>query len=92
MLTKMDWCTVANDNLFLHADDLMSVDTTSGIITIKAGHDMNIKCAADLTVDVEGDMTEIVGTWKSSATGSTWNHTSGGDITIVGGPNIHLNP
>ena len=92
MLTKMDWCTVANDNLFLHADDLMSVDTTSGIITVKSGSDMNLKCAANLFVDAEGDMTEFVGSWKVSTTATTWNHTSGGDITIVGGPNIHLNP
>ena len=70
----------------------MSVDTTSGIITVKSGSDMNLKCAADLFVDVEGDMTEMVGSWKVSTTSTTWNHTSGGDITIVGGPDINLNP
>ena len=33
-----------------------------------------------------------VGTSKTSTTGSTWGHTSGGDITVTGGPNINLNP
>ena len=92
MLTVKDWTTIVNDNVYFHADDLMSVDTTSGIITVKSGSDMNLKCAADLFVDVEGDMTEMVGSWKVSTTSTTWNHTSGGDITIVGGPDINLNP
>ena len=62
----------------------LSQSTISGIISIKSGKTLNVKSVGTMTYATEAN---LVGT-----TTTTWGHTSGGDITIVGGPNIHLNP
>ena len=59
---------------------------------MKSGTTLNIKSVGQMTTHTEANYLETVATTKVSTTGGTWNHTSGGDITIVGGPNIHLNP
>ena len=68
---------------------------------MKSAAAMDIKTEADgLTIYSEGLVTEtfkarqitnITGSLSSTTT-TTWTHTSGGDITITGGPNINLNP
>ena len=70
----------------------ISQTSVTGITSMKAGSSLNMKTAVDMTLHAETSMLETVGTTKVSTTGGTWNHTSGADITIVGGPNIHLNP
>ena len=100
-LIGKDWTTMANDNAYLHADDIMSLDTTSGILTIKSGSKLNMKSVADMHIKSETDLFEEVATFKVSSTGTTWNHTSqqaitvlavNDDITMTGGTDIHLNP
>ena len=70
----------------------LSTSTVSGITSFKSGDKLNMKSAAAMLINPETTLTETVGTSKTSTTGSTWGHTSGGDITVTGGPNINLNP
>ncbi|SVD74905.1 uncharacterized protein METZ01_LOCUS427759, partial [marine metagenome] len=53
---------------------------------------LNIKSAEAMHINPEKTLHEEVGKSKTSSTGETWGHTSGGDITVTGGPNINLNP
>ena len=61
----------------------LSQSTISGIVSIKSGSTLNVKSASTMTVNTEANLI--------STTSTTWDHTSGGDITIIGGPNIYLN-
>jgi len=70
----------------------LSQSTISGIISIKSGSTLNMKSVTAMTIHTETTLLENVGTSKVSITGETWDHTSLEDITIIGGPNIHLNP
>jgi len=70
----------------------LSQSTISGIISIKSGDTLNMKSVKSMTLHTETSMHENVGTYKVSNTGGYWAHTSLEDITIIGGPNIHLNP
>ena len=89
---QKDFTTLVGNDILTNAKNNMAVSTTSGIMSHKSGSKLNIKSASDMHVKSEATLTENVATTKVSTTGSTWNHTSGGDITVVGGPNIHLNP
>jgi len=75
-----------------HAFTDISQTTVTGITSIKSGDKLNMKSALAMTIHAETSLNETVGTTKVSSTGSTWLHTSADDITIIGGPNIHLNP
>ena len=44
------------------------------------------------SLTVQSSTTYDLKTTWAGTTGSTWTHTSSGDITITGGPNINLNP
>jgi len=70
----------------------ISQTSVTGITSMKSGDKLNMKSALAMTIHTETSLLERVNTSKISTTGSTWNHTSGADITIVGGPNIELNP
>jgi hypothetical protein len=73
---------------------------------VAKGNDVNIKGNCNLTIDqncttyIKGDWDILVGgnkreTVQGTVTeeyAKTQNTTAGGDITIVGGPNINLNP
>jgi hypothetical protein len=64
------------------------------------GNTLNMKSKLGMTIHSESTLSQIVGTAWTSTTGTTWDHASSGaigieslgDITIDGGPNIHLNP
>jgi len=62
----------------------MTVSTITGDMSLRSGLKTNIKSATNMTIKTEAALI-------SNST-STWTHTSGGDITITGGPNIKLNP
>jgi hypothetical protein len=70
----------------------ISQTSVTGITSMKSGDKLNMKSALAMTIHAETSLLERVNTSKISTTGSTWNHTSGADITITGGPNIKLNP
>jgi len=104
---NVDIYTDANYTLFALIDMKLTTmvnftaTTVSGIMSMKSGTKLNVKSADAMHIKSETDLVENVGTFKVSTTGTTWNHTSqdlinvtatGGDVTIVGGPDIHLNP
>ena len=66
------------------AKNNMTITTLSGISSFKSGNKLNIKSADQMVIQTESTLT--------SNSSSTWTHTSGGDISITGGPNIKLNP
>ena len=78
----------------------LSASTITGIVSVKSGSTLNMKSADIMTIHTEDSMiqqanlswTETVGYDKTSTTGTTWTHTSSGDIEITGGPDIQLNP
>jgi len=74
----------SSSDYMLSVSDNMSSSTISGIMSMKSGSTLNVKSVGTMTYATEAN---LVGT-----TTTTWNHTSGGDITIVGGPDINLNP
>jgi len=45
-----------------------------------------------MKIESKNTLSQIVGTSWTGTTGTTWNHTSSGNITITGGPDINLNP
>jgi hypothetical protein len=73
-----------DSDYMLNVSSNLSQSTISGIVSIKSGSTLNMKSASTMTYATEAN---LIGT-----TSTTWNHTSGGDITIIGGPNINLNP
>jgi len=79
-------------DVIINAKNNMSLKTTTGIVAIGAGTNINIQSSKTTLIKSGSTYTETVGTTRASTTGSTWTHTSGGDITITGGPNINLNP
>jgi len=87
-------------NYLLDVKTDISQSTISGIISLKSGSKLNIKSKTAMTINPETSLASIVGTAWTSTTGTTWAHASSGaigieslgDITIDGGPNIHLNP
>ena len=79
-------------DILINAKNNMSLKTTTGIVAIGAGSNVDMRSSATTLIKSGTTYTETVGTTRTSTTGSTWSHTSGGDITITGGPNINLNP
>jgi len=74
--------------------------TTIGALTITSKGNIKVETPADYNKTVQGNVTNTVtGTLTDDITGavtenygSTQDTTAGGDITIIGGPNINLNP
>jgi hypothetical protein len=79
-------------DVLISAKNNMSLKTTTGIVAIGAGTNVNIQSVATMLLKSGTTYTETVGTTRTSTSGSTWTHTSGGNITITGGPLINLNP
>ena len=79
-------------DILINAKNNMSLKTTTGIVAIGAGSNVDMRSSATTLIKSGTTYTETVGTTRTSTTGGTWSHTSGGDITITGGPNINLNP
>ena len=69
-----------------------TLSTVDGDMSLRSGIKLNLKSVDDMAIKTEAALTETVATTKVSTTGSTWGHTSGGNITITAGPNIYLNP
>ena len=73
-----------DSNYMLNVSSDLSQSTISGIVSIKSGSTLNMKSVDTMSYATEAN---LVGT-----TTTTWDHQSGGDISIQGGPNINLNP
>ena len=73
-----------DSDYILNVSSNLSQSTISGIVSIKSGSTLNMKSVGTMSYATEAN---LVGT-----TTTTWDHQSGGDISIQGGPNINLNP
>ncbi len=78
------WLASMEGKLDVFSKGNTTMSTVTGDMSLRSGQKTNIKSATNMTIKTEAALI--------SNSSSTWNHTSGGDITIVGGPNIHLNP
>lgn len=70
-------------------------DTNIGsgdLISVASGDNMKLRSMTKTEVDVGTSMSHTIGTTKTVTVGGTYDATANGDITFVGGPNIHLNP
>ena len=84
-------------NVFAQKDYSM---TTVGKLTITSKGDIKLETPANMNTTVTTNVTNTIGgTLTDAVTGvvtenysAAQNTTAGGDITIVGGPNINLNP
>ena len=90
----------SNNDLFVSAENNMTLATSSGIMSFKSGSDLDMRSQTAMVIKTETTMSHISGTtfattsgtsWTATI-GTTWGVTAGDDITIVGGPNINLNP
>ena len=83
-----------DSDYFVLAKSHVGVSTISGIMSLKAGKlpdddpatagKMNIMSASAMTINPETTLSQIVGTAWTSTTGTTWDHTSTGNIDIDG--------
>ena len=70
-------------------------DTNIGsgdLISMASGDNIKLRSITKTEVDVGTSMSHTIGTTKTVTVGGTYDATANGDITFVGGPNIHLNP
>ena len=91
-MTSGSYTSICLNDTYISSSTNMSLKTTTGIVAIGAGSNIDVRSSATTLIKSGTTYTETVGTTRTSTTGSTWSHTSGGDITITGGPNINLNP
>jgi len=84
IFSEDDMKLITNNDLYVTAKIDMTIATTSGIMSFKSGDKLDMRSATAMTIQTESKLTSI--------TGTTWTHTSGGNIIITGGPNIDLNP
>ena len=100
IFSEDDMKLITNNDLFVSASDNMTITTTSGIMSFKSGSDLDMRSQTAMVIKTETTMSHISGTtfattsgtsWTATI-GTTWGVTAGDDITIVGGPNINLNP
>ena len=82
---------ITNNDLFVSAQDNMTIATTSGIMSFKSGADLDMRSQTAMIIKTETAMSLISGTSWTSTTGTTWSHSSIGEVRIVGLP-IELNP
>jgi uncharacterized protein (DUF2345 family) len=76
----------------LQAGKNMSITAVSDDCTLKAGTKMNIR--ADQSIDMHSESANMIITTATTidyTAGGAINGTAGGDMTLVGGPNINLN-
>lgn len=66
--------------------------TTVGKLTITSKGNIKVETPANYARTVTGTLTDNITGAVTETYGSTQNTTASGDITIVGGPNINLNP
>jgi len=60
------------------------------LVTTEGIH--RFESVANIEFDTDSNMIETIGGLQNTQVGSTIDITAGGDITVVGGPNINLNP
>ena len=97
---QKDYTTVGQKNILVTAIDnisLKTMNTKTGVVGIAAASRLNMQSKTSTLLKTGTTFTLTVGTAWTSTTGSagsprTWDHESLGNITIVGGPRIDLNP
>ena len=90
---------ITNNDFYTTAKNKMTAATTSGIMSFKSGSDLDMRSKTSMIIKTETDMTQVsgeqwnerVGAFKESVTAQYWDHTSTGDVTIIG-KIIELNP
>ena len=95
-----DYTLESEADILVQAEDNMSLKTANsktGIVAIAAASRLNMQSKTSTLLKTGTTFTLTVGTAWTSTTGSagsprTWDHESLGNITIVGGPRIDLNP
>ena len=95
-----DYTLECESDILLQAEDNMSLktaNTKTGVVAIAAASRLNMQSKTSTLLKTGTTFTLTVGTAWTSTTGSagsprTWDHESLGNITIVGGPRIDLNP
>ena len=91
IFSEDDMKLITNNDLFVSAQDNMTIATTSGIMSFKSGADLDMRSQTAMIIKTETAMSLISGTSWTSTTGTTWSHSSIGEVRIVGLP-IELNP
>ena len=100
LTVQKDYTTVGQKNILVTAIDnisLKTMNTATGVVGIAAASRLNMQSKTSTLLKTGTAFTLTVGTAWTSTTGSagsprTWDHESLGNITIVGGPRIDLNP
>jgi len=100
LTVQKDYTTVGQKNILVTAIDnisLKTMNTKTGVVGIAAASRLNMQSKTSTLLKTGTTFTLTVGTAWTSTTGSagsprTWDHESLGNITIVGGPRIDLNP
>ena len=100
LTVQKDYTTVGQDNILVTAINnisLKTMNTATGVVGIAAASRLNMQSKTSTLLKTGTTFTLTVGTAWTSTTGSagsprTWDHESLGNITIVGGPRIDLNP
>ena len=95
-----DYTLESEADILVQAEDNMSLKTANsktGVVAIAAASRLNMQSKTSTLLKTGTTFTLTVGTAWTSTTGSagsprTWDHESLGNITIVGGPRIDLNP
>ena len=91
IFSEDDMKLITNNDLFVSAQDNMTIATTSGIMSFKSGAGLDMRSQTAMIIKTETAMSLISGTSWTSTTGTTWSHSSIGEVRIVGLP-IELNP
>ena len=99
IFSEDDMKFITNNDFYTTAKNKMTAATTSGIMSFKSGSDLDMRSKTSMIIKTETDMTQVsgeqwnerVGHFKESVTAQYWDHTSTGDVTIIG-KIIELNP
>jgi hypothetical protein len=99
LLVEGRYSTVCNDDIYISATGKNVFKSITGITSIHSGSDLDMRSKTSMIIKTETDMTQVsgeqwyerVGHFKESVTLQYWDHTSTGDVVIIG-KIIELNP
>jgi len=82
--------TILSDSSRVIAGNESLLTVGKRLVTTEGIH--RFESVANIEFDTDSNMLETIGGLQNTQVGSTIDITAGGDITVVGGPNINLNP
>jgi len=82
--------TILSDSSRVIAGNESLLTVGKRLVTTEGIH--RFESVANIEFDTDSNMIETIGGLQNTQVGSTIDITAGGDITVVGGPNINLNP